>query len=114
MSDESIIFVTLFDHNYAVKGVAMVQSFLHYNPKSSIKILCLDVQTNIILNDLFQEDSRIELYTLSDLDITTINSILGNRTYQEFCWSLASIFSNFAQLKFNNSVIYLDSDIYFF
>ena len=114
MSDESIIYVTLFDHNYAVKGVTMVRSFLEYNPKSSIKILCLDIQTNIILNDLFQDDSRIELFTLSDLDVTTINSILGNRTYQEFCWSLASIFSNFVLLKFSNSVIYLDSDIYFF
>jgi hypothetical protein len=114
LPNESITFVSLFDHNYAIKGVAMVHSFLEYNPKYNIKILCLDVQTNIILNDLFQDDSRIELYTLSDLDEIAINSILGNRTYQEFCWSLASIFSKFVILNYGNSVIYLDSDIYFF
>jgi hypothetical protein len=94
--------------------VAMVHSFLDYNPDSNIKILCLDIQTNNFLSEVFQDDSRIELYALTDLDVSTINSILGNRTYQEFCWSLASIFLNFTLLKFSKSVIYLDSDIYFF
>ncbi len=114
LSEESIIFVTLFDNEYAIKGVVLVQSFLHYHPNSIIKILCLDSQTYVLLKDLFHDDSRLEFYTLSDLDASTINSILGNRTYQEFCWSLASIFSNFILLKFSKSVVYLDSDLYFY
>ncbi len=107
-------FATLFDKNYLLKGTAMVESLLTQRPNSKVAILSLDLLTNEIVRERFNSIPNIHFFSLKDLDSREISKILSDRKYNEFCWTLSSLFTNFILHRYQKPTIYLDADIYFF
>jgi hypothetical protein len=110
----SVLFVSLFDKNYLVKGVSMIDSLLDYSDDHGILILSLDEHTFITLNSYFRGNSRISIKKMDFIDRQVLTQISKDRTYREYCWALSSILS-FTALSYQElDVIYLDADLYFF
>ena len=45
-------FCTLFDSNYLLKGVAMLRTLKQHCPDAHVHVLCMDVQTREILEQM--------------------------------------------------------------
>jgi hypothetical protein len=110
----SVLFVSLFDKNYLVKGISMIDSLLSNSIKHEILILSLDVKTFKTLNRYFAKNSRIIVKNIDFINPQILAQISNDRSYREFCWALSSVLS-FTTLSCQKlDVIYLDADLYFF
>jgi lipopolysaccharide biosynthesis glycosyltransferase len=110
----SVLFVTLFDKNYLVKGISMIDSLLGNSIEHKILILSLDVKTYETLNAYFTKNDRIVIKQIDFISPQILTKISNDRSYREFCWALSSILSYTTLTKQNLDVIYLDADLYFF
>jgi hypothetical protein len=110
----SVLFVTLFDKNYLVKGISMIDSLLGNSIEHKILILSLDVKTYETLNAYFTKNDRIVIKQIDFISPQILTKISNDRSYREFCWALSSILSYTILTKQNLDVIYLDADLYFF
>lgn len=102
---------TLSDFNYLPKGLALFESIKEED--IILYYLCLDKKTEDIINKIGNKklvavgvDSiLVDGGRLSDLRLAD---------YNQFCYSLASYFTNFLLCSKNiDSITYIDSDIYF-
>ena len=106
-------FATLFDYGYLSRGYALYQSISKYCISDfGMYILALDKHTFSFLSDL----DEIQVVSLEEvMDLYPILKVLKEeRTYQEFCWTLASFFTQYVMRVFEpNICIYVDSDVLF-
>jgi hypothetical protein len=59
-------------------------------------------------------NENIIIFQLNKITNFDIESIKSNRSNTEFCWTMASIFTNYILINFRKAVVYLDADLYFF
>ncbi len=59
-------FCTLFDRNYLLKGIAMIQSLKKHCPEAHVYVLCMDKKTKDILLKL--NLSCISCVSLDDIE----------------------------------------------
>lgn len=107
-------FCTLFDKNYAFRGLALYDSIAKYCPNFKLWILCLDLECYNVLEKMSLENTV--LVKLSDVEDEKLLEAKANRNHGEYCWTLGSVFTNFV-IKNNSEldhITYLDSDIYFY
>lgn len=107
-------FCTLFDKNYAFRGLALYDSIIKYCPNFKLWILCLDLECYDILEKMSLKNTV--LVKLSDVEDEKLLEAKANRNHGEYCWTLGSVFTNFV-IKNNSEldhITYLDSDIYFY
>ena len=103
---------TVSDTNYLIKGLTLYESLLRNTDDFTLHYLCIDNESYDNLKKY--ENKSLIVYNVDDLlsqDQNLVN--LKNKNYKYFCWSLASYFSNYLMKKNNESITYIDSDIYF-
>lgn len=107
-------YVTLFDSQYLLRGVAMIKSLRKFDSESSIHVLSLDDECKAKLSEHFERDNGVLVYGLEDLDASLMSQIRDSREHREFCWTLGSVFSDWIMNREQQDLVYLDADIYFF
>lgn len=106
-------YVTLFDRNYLVKGLCLIQSMQDHLANFRLHVLALDQETWDYFTHHLQ--SNIIVTQLEAIENHTLKDARGNRTWQEYCWLLASQWTlRCAEIQELGSVTYLDADAYFF
>jgi len=105
---------TLSDNNYILNGLALYDSLVSTNEHFELHYLCLD---DIIYNKMLALNlNNIVIWDIKKLlsyDVELLNT-KNLLSYKNFCFSLASYFSNFILKYTGNSVYYLDSDLFFY
>ncbi len=109
-------FVTLFNKTYLSRGILMCES-LKANCSDSfvLYILAVDDETlNYINNKDYQFVKTVSLEDIF-LEYPVLRELYKTRTLQEFCWTLSAFSIQYIIRRYSpESVIYLDSDIFFF
>lgn len=107
------IYCTLSDKNYLKQGIALIESLKKVSSeKFKLYYLCLDSQTYQTVSEYeFVEAVDLETVEASRPDILAYKN---KKQYNEYCWSLASTFSRYLLEEGVESVMYVDSDIYFY
>ena len=103
---------TVSDINYLYKCLTLFESLMDSSDDFILHYLCIDDLTydkikknespNLVphhINELLKDNHVLSQLKLSD--------------YRYFCWSLASFFSNYLLKMGVDSVMYIDSDIFF-
>ncbi len=106
---------TLFDQNYLLEGLTLIDSFLTYVPEGKLWILCLDSNSYGFLKKI--NNPRLEL-TLIQKEISIqekFASYLKIRSYAEAIFTIKSEFVLFvlSKLNFLDWAIYVDADSVF-
>ena len=114
MDTKANYFTTVFDRNYLVKGILMINSLKSFLPEARFCVLALDEYTEIVLNRL--SISEMTVFSETDIMSNELRAAKSNRGLVEYYWTLSSYFTNFAakEVKAFKSITYLDADIYFF
>ncbi len=108
-------YATLFDRNYLVKGLCLYHSMEKYAGDFCLHILALDGSTARLLS---QQD--LPHATITPLAMLLENSAhkdaiqlaQANRTWQEFCWTMGSVWLRDCVERYGVST-YLDADAWF-
>lgn len=103
---------TVSDKNYLIQGLSLYQSLDDNTKDFKLHYLCIDDYTKIKLDKLNLKN--LKTYSVKEFlnSDPTLNKLFYSE-YKYFCWSLASYFSNFLLKKYD-SILYIDSDIYFY
>lgn len=107
-------FCTLFDSNYLLKGVAMLRTLKQHCPKAHVHVLCMDEQTQDILEKLdLPHITCIPLVLVEDDQLLAVKQ---GRNRAEYCWTLSPCLPWYV-LQHNPNVdfiTYLDADMFFY
>jgi len=119
-------FCTLSDKNFLAKGLALYMSLKkHCSEEFRFYYLCLDKESYDKLSELGESFSELRPAFLGDLESAypELSSAKANRPYNEYCWTLASFYTNCLinmphEMAFGSeplqSITYVDSDLYFY
>ena len=107
-------FCTLFDANYLIKGIAMVNSLQRSCPNAYIFILCMDHFTAEHIGRL--NLLNIKIIRLHEIESDELLAAKKNRGIAEYCWTLSPCLPYFIINHYKNidAITYLDADLYFF
>jgi hypothetical protein len=107
-------FCTLFDCNYLLKGVVMLQTLVLHFPATRISVLCMDEATHQVLSQL--NISGVDLLRLKDVEDDDLLRVKPGRSIAEYCWTLSASLCWYVMQNYPNaeSVTYLDADLMFF
>lgn len=106
-------FCTLFDSNYASKGIALYLSIEQHTDDFVLYVMGMDRKCQEILNAIGFKHMIVEC--IDDVDSPELAEAKGNRSRAEFCWTCGSFFTDYFLNKYNlPDITYLDSDLMFF
>jgi len=106
-------FSTLFDSNYASKGIAMYLSIERHTEDFVLYIMAMDRKCQRILDNCGFKHVIVEC--IEDINSPKLTRAKGNRSRAEFCWTCASFFTDYFLHKYElPDITYLDSDLMFF
>lgn len=106
-------FCTLFDSNYASKGIALYLSLEQQTDDFVLYVMGMDRKCQEILNSIGFKHMIVEC--IDDVDSPELVEAKGNRSRAEFCWTCGSFFTDYFFNKYNlPDITYLDSDLMFF
>lgn len=106
-------YATLFDRNYLAQGVVMLKSLLAHADEPTIYVLAMDKETETALRTLDLPGVMIVAHRDFEVLNNTVHLQL-TRTWKEYCWTCASLFTLHCAPMANWSITYLDADLYFF
>lgn len=107
-------FCTLFDSGYLIKGVAMLRSLVRHCPGAQAFVLCMDEQTQQILERL--DLPFVTCIPLRDIEDDALLKAKADRGVAEYCWTLSPCLPWYV-LQQNPSIdfiTYLDADLLFY
>jgi hypothetical protein len=107
-------FCTLFDSGYLLKGVAMLRSLALYCPTAQVYVLCMDRQTQHILEHL--DLPHVHCIALSEVEDEALLKAKADRGVAEYCWTLSPclpwhVMQNHPEIDF---ITYVDADLLFY
>lgn len=107
-------FCTLFDSNYLLKGVAMLRSLKQHCASAHIYVLCMDEQTELILNALAMP--HISCIALVKIEDETLLKAKKTRSVAEYCWTLSPCLPWYIMHLYPevNFITYVDADLLFY
>lgn len=106
-------FCTLFDSNYASKGIALYLSIEQHADDFVLYVMGMDRKCQEILNAIGFKHMIVEC--IDDVDSPELAEAKDNRSRAEFCWTCGSFFTDYFLNKYNlPDITYLDSDLMFF
>lgn len=106
-------FCTLFDSNYAAKGIALYLSLERVMPDFTLYVMAMNRECGRILSEAGFDRMAVEC--LDDIDDPELAEARANRSRAEFCWTCGSYVTHYFLNKYQpESLTYLDSDLMFF
>ena len=111
----SRLYCTLFDSNYASRGLALYRSLERCLREDFVlAILCMDAEVERLLKKL--RLPRVRLMRVEDLRDPELLALRGQRPAREFCWTCAPALmrSLLREVEPGETVTYLDADLMFF
>lgn len=107
-------FCTLFDQNYLLKGLVMLNSLYRQCPSARVFVLCMDDETHTILGELGLPG--VALLYLAEVEDDQLLAVKPGRGVAEYCWTLASCLTwhVFQSRPEVTNLTYLDADLMFF
>ena len=106
-------FCTLFDINYASRGLALYRSLERHCPHFHLYIFAFDSVSLEILKEL--KLTHATIISLEEFEDYELFRVKPTRTRGEYCWTCTSSTILYCLEKFNLSMCtYVDADIYFF
>jgi hypothetical protein len=107
-------FCTLFDSGYLLKGLAMVRSLASHYSNLQIYVLCMDTQTQSILNAL--NLPYVSCISLSEVETEELLIAKADRGVAEYCWTLSAGFTwhVMSQHPEIDMLTYVDADLLFY
>lgn len=112
----SHIYVTYFDKNYLVKGLAMLDSLERHDPGRTVHVVCLDDETFRLLARLDRPGVRPVPLRLIEAGDEALARARADRSRVEYYWTMTpTILLRFLEQTEPNTVLsYIDADLYFF
>ena len=106
-------FCTLFDSNYASKGIALYLSLERQSEDFVLYVMGMDRKCHEMLTAIGFKHMIVEC--IDDIVSPELEKAKGNRSRAEFCWTCGAYFTDYFLHKYNLSdITYLDSDLMFF
>lgn len=106
-------FCTLFDSNYASKGIALYLSLEQQTDDFVLYVMGMDRKCQEILNSIGFKHMIVEC--IDDNMFPELQKAKTNRTKAEFCWTCGSVVTHIFFEKYKlPEITYLDSDLMFF
>lgn len=111
---KEVAFCTYFDKNYLPKGLAMLSSFVKYNPKAVIYVLCFDNLTFKFIKGL--KVNSIQAISLSEFEDKQLLEVKQSRSIVEYYWTCTPSLPLYVlkTYSFYKAVCYLDGDLFFY
>lgn len=107
-----MFFCTLFNSNYAAKGLAMYHSLLRSCPDFQLYIFAFDDSLVEVLNDMALLNVRV--IPLVEFEDSELLRIKGSRTPGEYCWTCTSSTILYCLSHFDiPHCTYIDADLFF-
>lgn len=108
-----MFFCTLFDSNYASKGIALYLSLERQTPDFVLYVMGLDRKCQEILTTCGFKHLVVEC--IDDIMTPELERAKGNRSRAEYCWTCGPYITDYFLTKYNlPDIAYLDSDLMFF
>ena len=108
-------FCTLFDVNYAARGLVMLESLARHHPQPfEVYVLALDEGAHRLAQQLGRGAWRV--LAIADLGDDELMALQGVRPHREFCWTCTPALSDYLVRTgaAGDDVCYLDADMMFF
>ncbi len=107
-------FCTLFDSGYLLKGLAMIRSLEQYCSGMKIYVLCMDAQTQLILEQL--DLPYVTCIPLAQIETEELLKAKADRGVAEYCWTLSSCFTWYVMQSYPDIdlLTYVDADLLFY
>ena len=107
-------FCTLFDQNYLLKAIVMIESLARHCNNAVIHVLCMDERTRRILNAL--DLPGVLMLSLSDVEDDALLRVKRSRSIAEYCWTLSSsLCLHVMEMRPEvGAITYVDADLVFF
>lgn len=110
-------YCSLADHVYLPQLLALYESILkHSSEPFKLHVLAMDDECLRVLSRLgLPHLEMTNLRVFEVLNVNELDTIRASRTWQEYCWTLASQFAEFL-MEFDgfNELTYLDADVFVF
>ncbi len=113
-------YATLFDSKYLPQGLALYESLKQNSAEPFfLHILALDPECELSLRCMELDYTEIDSIDEMEERVNWIKEAKANRTHREFCWMMASVFTedvlrqNIAAIRIEDTT-YLDADLFFF
>ena len=106
-------FCTLYNSNYAAKGLAMYESLCRVCPEFHMYVFAFDD----VLADALKRMSlpHVTVVTLTEFEDEELLRVKPTRTAGEYCWTCSSSTIYYCLTHFNlDNCTYIDADLYFF
>lgn len=117
MSSMTPNFCTLFDINYVRKGIALIDSMYAHMPEFHVCVLALDLET---AGKLYEEygafNEHVNMVSLAEVEsaVPKLMAASLDRTWQEYCWTLGSVFLRYCYEDGQDPWAYIDADCFLF
>jgi len=107
-------YCTLFDETFLPQGIALHASLERHARPFTLWVLCLDRSTKTALDNL--RLSGVRTLALADCETPELLAARANRSYGEYCWTLASHMFSFVfdRDPTVRRLTYVDADVFFF
>lgn len=107
-------YCTLFDKNYLIKGLVMLQTLLQHSEQAHIFVLCMDRETSEILTSI--NLPNVTLLKLNDVEDEDLLRIKPGRSIAEYCWTLSASLCWYVinHYQYVDRLTYIDADLMFF
>lgn len=107
-------YCTLFDSNYALKGIAMLRSLAGHSAALHVYVLCMDELTETVLVGL--KLPYVTCVKLAEVETEEILEAKKDRSIAEYCWTLSScipwhVMQRHPEIDF---ITYVDADLLFY
>ena len=113
MSEDSEVFVTIFDSNFLPQGLSLYESLLRHSSNFTLWVCCLD--ENVYLHLLKLNLKNLKIFNSKDLENERLLNVKKNRTSGEYAWTITPFLPShiFSLDKKIDRVTYVDADIWF-
>lgn len=107
-------YCTLFDSNYLLKGLVMLQTLRKWCPSAQVHVLCMDEVSHALLNRMALPG--VSLLTLEMVEDEDLLRVKPRRTVPEYCWTLTASLCQYVMRTQEeiDLLTYLDADLMFF